>query len=313
METVPFMVSYIELELIIFILAYSVSVIAAGLTGNMIISILGTGVLFSYSMILSALKLAMSSRFLKTYVIYGKRINNSLIDEKIWCFSPLSMIIKLFSYPGRATAEVTDELFKYDDTYAWVLIAAAIAYTLAAYIIYLKRPSEAVGKTIAFPAMEPVIKTLIVIPASFFCGIFFSETAVGSDRWFLFGLIFSFVLLCILMEIIFRLDFRGLLMHKRQFLLNGACVMLIYLIFRNDVLGFDTYVPADDQLQSCAVSIEQLMPLSRDIYLENSGRLYIGADEYRMINMEIQGNPSVIELARKAAKEKLSYLSLIHI
>ncbi len=287
METVPFMVSYIELELIIFILAYSVSVIAAGLTGNMIISILGTGVLFSYSMILSALKLAMSSRFLKTYVIYGKRINNSLIDEKIWCFSPLSMIIKLFSYPGRATAEVTDELFKYDDTYAWVLIAAAIAYTLAAYIIYLKRPSEAVGKTIAFPAMEPVIKTLIVIPASFFCGIFFSETAVGSDRWFLFGLIFSFVLLCILMEIIFRLDFRGLLMHKRQFLLNGACVMLIYLIFRNDVLGFDTYVPADDQLQSCAVSIEQLMPLSRDIYLENSGRLYIGADEYRMINMEI--------------------------
>lgn len=309
METVPFMVSYIELELIIFILAYSVSVIAAGLTGNMIISILGTGVLFSYSMILSALKLAMSSRFLKTYVIYGKRINNSLIDEKIWCFSPLSMIIKLFSYPGRATAEVTDELFKYDDTYAWVLIAAAIAYTLAAYIIYLKRPSEAVGKTIAFPAMEPVIKTLIVIPASFFCGIFFSETAVGSDRWFLFGLIFSFVLLCILMEIIFRLDFRGLLMHKRQFLLNGACVMLIYLIFRNDVLGFDTYVPADDQLQSCAVSIEQLMPLSRDIYLENSGRLYIGADEYRMINMEIQGNPSVMELARKAAKEKLSYRS----
>lgn len=309
METVPFMVSYIELELIIFILAYSVSVIAAGLTGNMIISILGTGVLFSYSMILSALKLAMSSRFLKTYVIYGKRINNSLIDEKIWCFSPLSMIIKLFSYPGRATAEVTDELFKYDDTYAWVLIAAAIAYTLAAYIIYLKRPSEAVGKTIAFPAMEPVIKTLIVIPASFFCGIFFSETAVGSDRWFLFGLIFSFVLLCILMEIIFRLDFRGLLMHKRQFLLNGACVMLIYLIFRNDVLGFDTYEPADDQLQSCAVSIEQLMPLSRDIYLENSGRLYIGADEYRMINMEIQGNPSVMELARKAAKEKLSYRS----
>lgn len=131
------------------------------------------------------------------------------------------MLIKLFSYPGRATAEVTDELFKYDDTYVWVLIAAAIAYTLAAYIIYLKRPSEAAGKTITFPAIEPVIKTLIVIPASFFCGIFFSETAVGSDRWFLFGLIFSFVLLCILMEIIFRLDFRGLLMHKRQFLLNG--------------------------------------------------------------------------------------------
>lgn len=82
METVPFMVSYIELELIIFILAYSVSIIAAGLTRNMIFSILGTGILFSYSMILSVLKLAMSSRFLKTYVIYGSRIDNSLIDEK---------------------------------------------------------------------------------------------------------------------------------------------------------------------------------------------------------------------------------------
>ncbi|MDE7324084.1 MAG: hypothetical protein K2N73_15500 [Lachnospiraceae bacterium] len=308
-ETVPFMVSYIELELIIFVLAYSVSVIAAGLTGNIIISILGTGTLFCYSTILSAFKLEMSSRFLKTYVIYGNRIDVSIIDEKIWSFSPLSMIIKLFSYPGRASAEVAEELFKYDDSYVGVLIAAAIVYTLAAYIVYLKRPSEAGGKTIAFQSLEPVIKTLIVIPAAFFGGMFFGDTTVESDRWFLFGLIFSFVLLCILLEIIFRLDFRGILMHKRQFLFNAACVMLIYMIFRNDVLGYDTYVPADDQLQSCAVSIEQLMPLSRDIYLENKGRMYIGSDEYRMVNMEIQGNPSVMELARKAAKEKLSYRS----
>ena len=309
METVPFMVSYVELQLIIFVLAYSVSVIAAGLTGNIIISIMGTGILFGYSTFLSALKMTMFNRFLKTYVVYGQQLDNRMIDDKIWCFSPLSMILKLFSYSGRATAEAADKLFKYDDSYVWVLIAAAIVYTLAAYIIYLKRPSEAVGKTIAFPAIEPVIKTLIVIPASFFCGMFFSETAVGSDRWFLFGLIFSFALLCILMEIVFRLDFRGILMHKRQFLLNAACVILIYLIFRNDVLGYDTYVPADDQLQSCAVSIDQLLPLSRDIYRQNGGRLYIGSDEYRMINMEIQGNPSVMELARKAAKEKLSYRS----
>ncbi|MDE7477050.1 MAG: hypothetical protein K2M91_03715, partial [Lachnospiraceae bacterium] len=86
-----------------------------------------------------------------------------------------------------------------------------------------------------------------------------------------------------------------------------VCIALIFVILKYDVIGYDTYVPSDSQIQSCAVSIHQLMPLSQRVRLDDFGSRYISPIEYRMANMEIQiqGNPNVMALARKAAKEQL--------
>lgn len=128
-----------------------------------------------------------------------------------------------------------------------------------------------------------------------------------ADTWFVFGVIFGFTVLCILMEIIYRLSLRGALMHKKQFLFNAVCTALVFVVFRYDVTGYDTYVPADSQLQSCAVSISDLIPLGQEIRVNEFGMHYLSPGEYRMANMELQGNPSVMELARKAAKEQLAF------
>lgn len=307
MGTVPALTSYIGLELVIFVTAYAVAVLAVVLTGNIIVSILGTIILFAYSTIIDLLTSLLFDRFFETYITYGNRIDLGL-SEKIWCFSPMSMLLRLFSRPDNLTMEAAKKFYKYDTSYVWVMIAAAVIYSLAAYILYRKRASEAAGGSIAFRAAEPVIKTLIVIPFSFFVAVFFGEISpdAASDSWFLFGLIFGFALLCILLEIIFRLDIRGALMHKKQFLFNAACTALLFVVLRYDMTGYDTYVPADAQLQSCAVSIHQLMPLTQDAQVSEFGFHHLGAAEYCMANMELQGNPSVMELARKAAKEQLT-------
>ena len=109
------------------------------------------------------------------------------------------------------------------------------------------------------------------------------------------------------MEIIFRLDIRGAFMHKKQFLFNAVCTALLFVVLRYDVTGYDTYVPADAQLQSCAISIRHLMPLSQHVRVSPFGTHYLNADDYRMANMEMQDNQSVMELARKAAQEQLTY------
>ncbi len=299
--------SFAGIELVVFVLTYSMTVIATGLTGNIIISILGTGVLFAYSTGLELLIFLMSSRFFDTYTVYNNR-GHFALDNKIWGFSPLSMIIRLFASPKNTTMEDAQKFFKYDTSYVWVLIAAAILYSLLAYVIFMKRMSEAAGKSIAFRVAEPIIKTMVAIPVAFFAGFFFcSISNTDTNEWFLFGVIFGFFVICILMEIIYRMDLRGALMHKKQLLFNAACVALIFVVFRYDVTGFDTYVPADSQLQSCAVSITGLMPLQQDIQVNDFGNHYLSASEYRMANMELQGNPSVMELARKAAKEQLTY------
>ncbi len=306
-QTIPAIFSFIGIQMIIFVLSYSVAVIATGLTGNLIISILGTGVLFVYSTVLEVILFLMSTRFFDTYTVYNSR-GNIALNDKIWCFSPLSMIIKLFASPNNTTQVAAQKFFKYDSSYIWVLIVAAILYSLAAYIIFVKRASESAGKSIAFRVAEPIIKTMIVIPAAFYMGFFFcSIYYIDTDEWFLFGVIFGFTIVCILMEIIYRINLHGALMHKKQFLFNLACTMLILIVFWYDVAGYDTYVPSDSQLQSCAVSISDLMPLQQDIRVNEFGVHHLSPAEYRMANMELQGNSSVMELARKAAKEQLAY------
>lgn len=307
-ETVPYMLSYVVLQLVVFVLVYGATVLAVVLTGNMIVSILGAGVFVSYSAIISMLAYLLSERFFQTYVTFGNRLG-AWSDERVWCFSPLSMLLKLFVRPYNTTMEAAQAFYRYDTSYVWVLAAAAVVYSLAAYFVSLKRASEAAGKSIAFRVTEPVIKTMIVIPFSFFAALFFSTISPddASDGWFLFGLVFSFVLLSVFMEIIFRLDIRGAWMHKKQFLFNAACTALIFIVLRYDVTGYDTYVPSDAQLQSCAVSIEELMPLVQNVRVSPFGFHHLRSNEYRMANMQLQGNPSVMELARKAAKQQLVY------
>lgn len=307
-ETVSSMISYITLQLVVFVLAYGMTVLAVVLTGNIIVSILGTGVLFVYSTALSVLTYLLSDRFFHTYIIYGNRLD-AWLSEKIWCFSPLSMLLRLFARPNNTTMAAAQKFYKYDTSYVWVMAVAAAVYSMAAYFAYLKRGSERAGTSIAFHVAEPVIKTMIVIPGAFWTAVFFSEISsdTASDRWFLFGLAFSFVTFCILMEIIFRLDIRGAFMRKKQFLFNAICTGLIFVVLRYDVTGYDTYVPSDAQIQSCAISIQQLIPLTQNVQVSPFGFHHLGADEYRMANMEIQGNSSVMELAQKAAKEQLTY------
>ena len=75
--------SFAGIELVVFVLTYSMTVIATGLTGNIIISILGTGVLFAYSTGLELLIFLMSSRFFDTYTVYNNR-GHFALDNKIW-------------------------------------------------------------------------------------------------------------------------------------------------------------------------------------------------------------------------------------
>lgn len=306
--TIPAVISYIALQLVVFVLAYSVTVLAMELTGNMIVAVLGTGVLFLYSTLLAVLSHVLSDIYFDTYIAYGKRMSYP-INENIWRFSPASMLIRLFLSPNNTTMEAAKKLYKYDTSYVWVLMLAAAVYTMAAYIAHQRRASEAAGKSIAFHMAEPVIKTMVVIPAAFFCAVFFRSIAsyTKEERWFVFGLIFGFVIACVLMEVIFRLDLRGALMHKKQFLFNAACTALIFAVIRYDMTGYDTYVPSDAQLQSCAISIQQLMPLSQDVRVSSFGNHFLDSEDYRMSNMKLQGNPSAMELARKAAAEQLQF------
>lgn len=302
-------VNLIFVVLLSFILAYSTFIIAASLTGNLVISILGGIVLFCYSSILATMLQGMFSTFFVTYnYMYGL---NDLATEWFGSFSPVAALTRLL-VPQNDAAE-RDAYFRYNADYIWAVAIFAFFYALIAFALYKKRASEAAGKAIAFKWAEPVIKTMLIIPLSFYSALFFksvSGSEQNGDAWYLFGLIFGYIVFALLIEAIFRLDIKSALCHKKQLLFNAACVLVMFVVFKYDVLGYNTYVPSDEKVESCAISIEYLMSTSPRIVHSN----YItdmDVDKYRMENVKIQNNPSVMALARKGAQETTNAVTML--
>lgn len=297
---------FIVMELLIFLLVYSVCIAAVCLTGNIVVGMLTAGCMFCASSLLALLKEMLFQTFFCTYITFS--------ETETLAFSPLGMLGKLADRmnAGMNAEGVLDYGLVW--TYLRVFLPAAAVYAMAAYVLYRCRASEACGRAIAFGAAEPVMKTVILIPAALYSGLFFGQLSSEQQffGWFLFGAVFGFVVLGLLLEMIFRMDIRGIFGHKKQFVFNGVCLALLILIFAKDVLGFNTYVPLDTQLQSCAVSINDVMDVTRTVrknsrYERHTSYMMTSAMEYRMDSMQIQGNPSAMALARKAAKEGLRY------
>ncbi len=293
-------VCYAFYTLLCFLTVYSVAVMAVSLTGNIIISLIAAGVLLSYSVIIFIIKESLFNEFFMTCILIG--------EQKVYSFSPIGLIAQLMDAVNGArtsyrAAEISYRVFNYGTLGGFVLpfILQAAVYAALGFALYVKRPSEAAGRAIAFRRAEPVIKTLIVIPASLLIGLCFMEIIEGSFGWFVFGTVLCFVIMSAVMEIIFRFDIRAAFNNKKHMLFNAACTALIIIIFRYDVLGYDTYVPLDTQLEGCAVSIDGLL----DYDCRNEDGRYTSAREYRLKNVDLKNNAAVMELARKAAAQKL--------
>jgi ABC-2 type transport system permease protein len=129
-------------------------------------------------------------------------------------------------------------------------------------------------------------------------------------------MVFGYVIVALLMEVIFRMDIKGIFKHKKQFIFNAACVALIFVIFRYDVLGYNTYVPNDSELQSCAVSLGIFDGVVYGVLDDGTSYSY-SSGNYAFDYMELKGNPSVTELARRICtndvhEEKNYYSAMIY-
>lgn len=287
---------FIGVGLLFFVLAYGSVLLAVCLTGNTIITVLGSIVIFCYSYLLSVLVEILFDKFFDTYFYYG--IESNL---KIAAFSPLQIIVK-YNY-------LQEKNINGSNGYLVVVFIAAVVYSIISYLLYKNRASEAAGKAIAFEWAKPVLKTLIVIPAALYSGLFFNSIAPDYDdlKWFVFGVLFGYFVISLLIEVIFELDIRSAFKHKKQLVFNAVCTLLIVVIFNYDIFGYDTYVPNDKQLESTAVSIQSLVDSYEIVRNPYGGYDYINSEEYSFENMHIADNPSVIELAEKLAAEGIQH------
>ena len=228
-------------HLCFFALVYMTAILSMLLTGNLVVGLLGTGVLFSWGPVICMTISAYFSEYFTTF--YGDDSFLLALSERT---SPVAWYVKacMSSQPGRMAL--------------WAMLAAAVLFFLG-MLLYRRRPSEAAGHAMAFPITEPIIRFLIAVPSSLLLGAMF-HSMMYEDGWTVFGLVCGLLLVSCIIEIIYHFDFKSLFAHKRQLLVSAVFVGVVFAVFRFDLFGYDRYLPATEKLASGGIYCDLLDP-----------------------------------------------------
>ncbi len=231
-----------------FLFFYHVTIIAVMLTGNMLVCMAAVLTLLFYGPVTCQVIDGFFSHYFVTY--YADYMNGNS-----WLIMPLvSPVSSLIYFQTVASGDKRGMVL---NLLAAFLIAAALL--VVAVYLYKKRPSEVAGKALSYKVAEPIVRILVVIPVALLGGLYIQNMSNGlSGLWFWFGLLFTGILCHVIMEIIYRFDFKAGFNHKIQLAGSIAVAVLIALCFQYDWTGYDRYIPNENQIASAAVSFQSI-------------------------------------------------------
>lgn len=282
------------LRLLEYLAAYGTAILAVVLTGKVLIAILGAATIIGYFPVVIAICQALNTIFFDTYVTNGR----------------FSTYCNLFS-PVLAGVFAEDRIASGNYTGKWLLIGMGILIlwglllTVLAIWLYGIRKTEAAEHSMAFPKTESVIKVLLVIPLSLVSGLYLQGMLYkNSTLWFFVGIVSAVVIFSAVIEFIYHLNMKEIFHHKLQMLLAGVLSLAIALVFRFDVTGYDTYLPAKEKVAQMALYSDE----------ENGGFFYHVNEKGFICNSAVDALDETLldafddiyELAAKGAREKVS-------
>lgn len=280
-------------NLIWFLVIYHTMILAVMLTGNNFVALCAFAVLSVYEYVLYSCIRTFKYNFFERvndyYVPFGTKL--SVLDD----YTSHTYELKSMSKPQEMAQAALPYLGK------WVILALVLF--IAAYVCYNKRMSEAAGKAIAFRKIKPVIKILVVVEVSMIVGGIVRDAAYENDMLMLTGMIVGAVICCAVMEVIYEFDLKCILHHWISSCAAVLCVLAVFCIFKFDLLGYDSYVPDADQVESVLFE-----PNADYGNYWNEELEYVSRNSYLMEHMHITAVEDVLTLARKDQQE--SYESM---
>lgn len=238
------------ISVLFFLLAYGTGALAMLLTGRILVGILGAGTFLVYAVIIDFLMIGFRRSYYYTLSISEQRYTLS----------------EWLSLPGAAIT-IGEQMVMGDTFWVSVLLALPVIILLGLLCVWLyrKRPSEAAGRSMAFAKSANVIKILLVVPASLVVGLLFLQTInTGSDFWLVFGLIFGLLVFYGIIQMIYQMDFRSIFAQKHHIIIAAVAVGVIVSVFRFDLMGYDSYLPKQEDLQGINVYTGGIYPMQAD-------------------------------------------------
>lgn len=238
---------------LLFAITWVTAVLAMVMTGHPVIAAFGFAIFCGYApCILRYIFPSYAEEFFETF-IYGMpyySVGNYVVSSNNLIYlSPIGLATQIIGdyYNGWIFAEHTKDLF--------ILVILTLALFLITYKLFIKRPSEAAGRAMAFEKVNPIIRIALVIPLSLYLGLYLSTaTDVGAKVWMVIGFLLGVTLLHGIIESIYQFDIRGLWSHKLQMLICFIATFGIAFTFWIDLFGYDTYIPEYEDIDAIVIN-----------------------------------------------------------
>lgn len=267
-------------NLVGYLMVYSITIIAVMLTGNLIVGLMGTAVFLLYGPAIIVLKNAIYEIFFHTYYSV---VN---VSDNLQYVSPIFAYVYLNNLAGS----------KGFGMFLIGVLIVVIVFVVIGMMLYKLRPSEAAGKSMAFYQTQAIIKILIVIPMAIVGGLLFmSMSESNSFSWTIFGILFIGFLSHGIIEIIYNSDFKSIISNKVQLLVCIVLSLGIAGAAKGDIFKYDSYLPNKGNIESMGISFDNLESYYEyydfDNEYPNLSRYqryaYVGYTTYRLDHMKI--------------------------
>lgn len=241
-------------HLLIYFMVYFFTVLVICITGNILMGFLTLNGVFFYGPILGTLLWMYIEMFFKTEYLRAYGIQKNIIAYG----SPLAVAVQFLRAYAKGGG-VWQMFF---------LVILTLVSVILAYTAYINRKAENTGKPMSYRWLRIIIKFMAVVPSGLGCGLIFYMMPEDSSRipWWIFGMVIGTVLSHGVIEVLYRMDFRGFFSAKLQLLFACFLVAFVAVAFQFDIFHFDSYIPAEENIAYINIDTETM----------NSGNEYFG-------------------------------------
>ena len=215
-------------------LSYAAAALAMLLTGQLLVGALGTAVFFGAGPLSAAMLYLYKTSFFDTF----RSLTGFFGSAGFTATSPVTAGLSALTRGAGAAAAG---------------LIAALLLLAAGEAVYRARPSEAAGRAMAFGKAAAVITALLTALGALGGGIFLrAAQGAGTDAWFLFGLVFFLLLTFAAVRMIVVQDFSSVFRARKTLAAAALAVCAFAAFFRFDLAGFDSRLPAMQDVESIA-------------------------------------------------------------
>lgn len=257
------------MHILLYLMIYFSVVLVICVTGNMMMGMLCLGGLYLYGPVLGCLLYYYRSMFYDTSYRLATYGFLKFLDTYA---SPYLL--------GDAFLEA----YSGGDYFGMLVILLAVTGVLGllSYMAYIRRPSESAGKSIVYSWIGVVVKFMVVIPCGLGTGFIFQllQYRESQSGWWIFGMVLGTILSHGIIEVMYQMDFRKFVSKKHHLVLAGVMVAVCAVIYRGDLLHFDSYIPEQEELAALNIDFSRVNWEGNYPVIENKDGTYWAIDSW---------------------------------